>query len=286
MNEATTTALIEISQLPEIKENLRVLRDKWEQKAADAEKLVCTEESVQTLKNTRADMRKEFDEADKQRKLVKEQYMAPWTDVEATWRECVAEPFKRADAALKNEICSFEDDLKSKCREEIEGYFSELCALEGVDFLTLEQAMNLGGIKINLSDAKARTPRKLQDALSAVVAKIACGMDQIAQLDEKDQNEVYAEFKTCFDVGRAIAIVQQRHRAVQAEAEAAAARSAAQERINHARERAEVLAPAIAAPVQKEEELYEEFTFTVYDCTRSKLIKIRDFLEMEGIRYE
>lgn len=286
MNETTSTALIEIAQLPEIKENLRVLRDRWEQKAAEAESLICTEESVQSLKDTRADMRKEFDEADRLRKAVKERYMAPWADVEATWRECVAEPFKRADAALKGEVGRFEDELKAKCKAEIEGYFTELCAMENVDFLSLEQAMNIGGIKINLSDAKARTPRKLQDALSGVVAKIACGMDQIAQMDERDRNEVYAEFKTCFDVGRAVAIVQGRRRAVQAEAELQAARAAERERMNQAKEKVEALAPAVASPVPQEEERYEEFSFTVFNCTRTQLIKIRDFLESEGISYE
>ena len=63
------TALITVTSLPEIQENLRALRERWEQKAADAAAMVCTEETVQAIKKMRADMRKEYEEADRQRKM-------------------------------------------------------------------------------------------------------------------------------------------------------------------------------------------------------------------------
>jgi len=285
MNE-TNTALIQITQFPEIMENLRILREGWEKRAEEAGSLVCTEESVQSLKEMRAQMRKEFEEADNQRKAVKEAYMAPWAAVEATWKECVAEPFKRADAALKCEIAGFETKLKEDCRQQLAEYYTELCEVSGVDFLSMDKAMEIGNIKINLSDAKARTPRKIMDQLAAVVAQVGDGMDQIARMDEKDRNEIYVEFKRLLNVGAAVAAVQERRRKVQAMEQEARERAEAQERMNEARAKAEAVAPAVAAARPQAEPIFEEFTFTVYGCTRSQLIKIREFLKQEGISYE
>jgi len=285
MNE-NRTALIEITQLPEIMENLRVLREGWEKRAAEAAALVCTEESVQSIKDMRAQMRREFDEADTQRKAVKERYMAPWSQVEAAWKECVAEPFKRADTAMKSEIGAFETKLKEDCRNALTEYYAELCEVSGVDFLPMEKAMEIGNIKINLSDAKSRTPRKLMDALAAVVAQVGDGMDQISRMDEKDRNEIYVEFKRLLNVGAAVAVVQERRRKVAAMEKEAAERAEAQERMNEARAKAQAVAPAVAAPRPQEEEVFDEFTFTVFNCKRSQLIKIRDFLKQEGISYE
>jgi len=285
MNE-TNTALIQITQFPEIMENLRILREGWEKRAEEAGSLVCTEESVQSLKEMRAQMRKEFEEADNQRKAVKEAYMEPWAAVEATWKECVAEPFKRADAALKGEIAGFETKLKEDCRQQLAEYYTELCEVSGVDFLSMDKAMEIGNIKINLSDAKARTPRKIMDQLAAVVAQVGDGMDQIARMDEKDRNEIYVEFKRLLNVGAAVAAVQERRRKVQAMEQEARERAEAQERMNEARAKAEAVAPAVAAARPQAEPIFEEFTFTVYGCTRSQLIKIREFLKQEGISYE
>lgn len=91
-----TTALITVTQLPQIVENLKSLRDRWELAAQEAASLVCTEESVQSMKDARAQMRKEFEEADTQRKQVKAVYMEPWEQVEKAWKECSCRPVQES----------------------------------------------------------------------------------------------------------------------------------------------------------------------------------------------
>ena len=282
--EQEETALIAITQLPQIVENLHALRESWEAKAAEAATLVCTDESIQSIKKMRADMRKEFDEADTQRKAVKERYMSAWNEVDATWKECVAEPFLLADGTYKALINEFEGELKDECRNRLQSYFSELCAAHGVDFLTFDQAMGLGKIKISMADANAKTPKKLMDALSEVVAKVAVGMDQINAMPEDERAEIMDEYKQRFDVGSAIATVQARRKRIESEREAAEARRAERERQKAAVARVEALAPP--EPAKPQEKVFEEFSFTVYNCTRSQLLKIRDFLKQEGIKYE
>lgn len=289
------TALITVTSLPEIQENLRALRERWEQKARDAAAMVCTEENVQTIKKMRADMRKEWEEADRQRKAAKAVYLAPWNEVEEVYRECVNNAAMQADMSFKATIDAFEQELKAKCRSDLERFFNEVCAVHGIDFLDLDQAMALGKVKITLSDAKKQTPRQLQDAVSAVVAKVATDVDRIAQMDEADRAEIMAEYKTEFDIGCAIAKMNARRRRIEAEREAADARKAAQE----AREASAAKVAAVATtPLEVEplrtpkkaepgdDVIFDEFTFTVFNVSKAQLIRVRDFLKQEGIQYE
>lgn len=282
MNEEQS--LIVVSQLPEIQENLRQLRDSWEQRAADAASMICTEETVQSLKDMRAEMRKEFQAADSVRKAAKEKYLAPWNAVEATFKECVKDAFTRADESLKSTINGFEMELKQKCYDDLKIWYTELIQAEHIDFLTLDQAMALAGVKTGLDDAKRNTPRRLQDAVANVVSKIALNLEDISKMD--DAPEIMAEFKLCLDLGRAVANVQGRKRLVQAEKEAAEARRTAQEREKAAEEKVMAVAPPVAQPkAQAADRVFEKYTFTVYNCTRSQLIRVRDFLKQEGINY-
>lgn len=286
MNEEQS--LIVISQLPVIQERLKLLQTSWEQKAKDAESMVCTEETVQVLKDMRAQMRKEFQEADAQRKAAKQKYMAPWEDVEAAFKVCVKEAFTRADESLKKSVDAFENEIKARCYAELSEYYAELSKMEGIDFLTLDQLMQYANIKISLSDAKKANPRKLRDDVAGAVSKIACGMEDISKMD--DSPEIMAEFKLCLDVGRAVARVQERKRLVQQEREAEEARKAAQERFAASVDKVNAVAPPVASAsretAQNENDpVFESYTFTVYGARKSQLIKIREYLKQEGINY-
>lgn len=286
MNEEK--ALITIHQLPVIEQQLRSLRESWEQRAKEAAAMVCTEETVQDLKKIRADMRKEYTAADEQRKAAKKKYMEPWEAVEKLFKECVDDSFKLADNSLKDTISGFENEIKAKCEADLRDYFAELITFESIDFLSYEQAMKLGNIKISMADAKKTTPRQLRDALANVVSRVAIGIEQIQKMD--DAPAIMAEYKTCFDVGKAVSVVQDRKRREQEEAAAAEARKAAQEAQAVAIAKVEAAAPQpapLAIPqTVTQEKVFPEFTFTVFNCTRSQLLKLRDYLKQEGIQYK
>lgn len=281
-----TTALINIVSLPEIQENLRALKERWEAKSAEAESLVCTEESVQSIKAARAEMRKEFEAADEQRKAVKAQYVAPWNAVEATWKACVADPFKRADEAYKTKLGAFEGEIKARCIEELKRYYAELQQTERLEWLPFERAMSFGGVKVNLSDAKTRSARKLKDALAEVTSRIALDVERIEKMH--DAAAIMAEYKISLDVGAAVSAVQERKRREEAERDLAQRRQEEEARRAEAIAKVEAAAPVSVAPPEKKEpeKVFPRFTFTVLDCTRPQLIGIREYLKQEGIRYE
>lgn len=283
-----TTALIEVRQLPIIAERLQMVKAQVEAVTAEAAAMVCTAETVQTVKNRRAELRKQFDELEAQRKAAKAAVMAPYDEFERVYKECISGPFKAADASLKATIDGFESELKDRCRADLQGYFDELCAVHGVDFLDMSTAMSIGRIKISMADAQAKTPRKLQDALSEVVARVATGMDQISRMD--DAAEIMEEYKRSFDVGHAVDVVRGRKLRIQAEREAAEARRKAQTAQEAAKAKVDHLAPPTTENAADGEKTATEerfdITFTIYGVTKAQALRVRDYLKQEGIQYE
>lgn len=281
--EATNeTALIEVRQLPIIAERLRMVKDQVEAMTQEAASLICTADTVQQVKNTRADLRKQFDELETQRKQVKAAVMGPYEAFLKVYDECISGPFKIADNRLKEQIDGFENELKKSCEEKLRIYFDELFIVHGIDFLTFDKAMSLGRIKISMADANAKTPKKLMDGLASIVSDVAVGMDRISQMD--DAAEIAAEYKKCFDVGAAVAAVQWRKKEIAAEKEAAEARKAEEAKQAEAVAKVNAIAPPTTAPAEQAEKLYT-IKFTVR-CTREQGLKLREYLNKEGIKYE
>lgn len=277
------TALIRLASLPVIEEQLRTLKENWEQKAKDAESMVCTEETVQDIKKARAEMRKEHDAAEAQRKAVKAQYMAPWTRVEAIYKECVEDAYQRADAAYKAKVGEVESVQKAECEKKCRAYFAELCAVHGVEWLRYEQAR----LKISLTEAKKKTPSGLFDKLSEFVARVACDMDSIQKMAEAP--EVMAEYKANgLNLAKASMTVIVRHEKEEAERRAAEERTERQKREAEAVAKVEAAAPVTAPPVAVEAPKEEKLLTVTFRATgtRAQLIKVREFMKQEGIEYE
>ena len=115
--------LMKVTQLPVIEEHLRSRKEQTEQRVAEAMSLVCTDETLTSVKNIRAEMNREFADAETQRKAIKAAIMEKYDSFEAVYRECIADPYKRADADLKAKIDATESEIKSRCEEMLLGYF-------------------------------------------------------------------------------------------------------------------------------------------------------------------
>ena len=59
--------IIRITQLPVIEEQLRSMQEQVEKRTSEAMSLICTEETVQTVKKVRAELSSEFWELESQR---------------------------------------------------------------------------------------------------------------------------------------------------------------------------------------------------------------------------
>lgn len=241
-----TMAQITVTQLPIIEERLRDVKAAVEATVADAKSLVATADTIQAVKTRRAELNKQFDALDEQRKAVKEQIMAPYTRFEAVYKECIAGPFKEADKALKTTVDGFEGEMKKKALKKLEDFYYELCASEQIDWLTFDKALTASGIKIGMADTKTRKPQKAMDAMANFTSRIALGMSQIRQME--DSAEIMVEFKKTLDVGMAAATVQERKRRVREAEEAEAKRKAEEAQRQEMIAKVEALRPTQVAP--------------------------------------
>lgn len=275
--------LIQVVQLPVIEERLRSMKDYVEQQVSEALALVCNDGTLAQVRTARADLNKTFNDLEEQRKAVKKAVMGPYEQFEAVYKECISEPFRRADVALKGKIGAVEGEIKGACETEMREYFSELCAAEHLDWLKFEWV----GLKIDLASARQKSHGKLREQIAGFVVGVAQAVNTISKMDSSE--EIMVEYRRCLDMGKAIGIVQERNQRTEEERAAAEARKAAMDAQRAAVEKVEAAAPPVAAPpVQAPgpEKVFPRFTFTVLNATKSQLIRVREFLKQEGISYE
>ena len=273
-------SLIQIVQLPIIKERLHQLKDYVEQQVGAAMAMVCTEDTVIAVKQTRAELSALFKEAENQRKAVKQAVVQPYLDFETVYKQCIAEPFQRADADLRDKIFSVESEMKSRCEQVLRDYFDEYTFASGIGFLKFEQV----GIVVSMADAKAKTqpPKKLREQLERFVNRVGQDIDAILTMDNCD--EILAVYKETLKVADAIQIVNERHRQIEAA-------KAEQERRNTVKAQEEETArkfEAFAPPIVTEPAPPQVETLTVrfsVTDTRERLKLLKQFLDANGYQY-
>lgn len=284
--QLANTNLIQVVQLPVIEERLRSMKEAVERQTTDAMALVVNDETLAQVRKVRADLNKTFTDLEEQRKAVKKAVMGPYEAFEKVYKECITEPFKRADTNLKGKVTAVEDGIKGECEARMQEYFSELCAAEQVEWLKFEQA----GLKIDLATARQKSHAKLREQIAGFVVGVAQAVNTISKME--DAEEIMAEYRQCLDMGRAIGIVQDRHQRIEAERQAAEARKAAQEAQDAAVQKVESVAPptvleppvAVPAPQKANEKVYK-CSFTAWG-SKSQLKRLKEFMNQEGIRYE
>lgn len=271
--------LMKVAQLPVIEEHLMSRKEQTEQRVAEAMSLVCTDETLTSVKNIRAEMNREFADAETQRKAIKAAIMEKYDSFESVYRECIADPYKRADADLKAKIDATESEIKSRCEEMLLGYFRELCAVNEIDFLSFGQT----GVKVDMASARAKTPKKLMEQIKLKVDGVAQDMKTIGTMGE-NAPEIMVEYKNNLDLSLAISVVNERHRRAEEEREAVKRHTVTPS----ARAAGDTVAAAPqVVPKRVEQAAVERLTvsFRVTD-TRERLLLLKQFLVSNGYQYE
>lgn len=202
-----TKDLIEVKQLPIIEQQLRNVSVEIEEKVEKATSLVCTEETVKTIKEVRADLNKDFKEFETQRKTVKEAVLKPYNEFESIYKECITDKFKNADIVLKQKIDTVENELKAKKEQEVKDHFEEYKTANSIDFIKYEQA------KINVT--LTASMKSLKGQVKEFIDKI---VDDLKLIDTQEHKaEILVEYKQTLNVSNAITTVMNRFKAVEEE---------------------------------------------------------------------
>jgi len=99
-----TNYLITIEQLPIIKERLEELHELAIKAVQKVLSIEVTKDNIKEVKQMRADLRKQFDAIENQRKKVKQAILKPYDEFEKLYRTSITDVYKSADAELKSRI--------------------------------------------------------------------------------------------------------------------------------------------------------------------------------------
>ena len=270
--------LMLLAQEPIIREQLHPLKERIDAEVAEALALVCTEETVQTVKTKRAELSKILQSLEEQRKAIKKGVLGPYESFEAIYKECVSDALRDADRALKSKIDAVETEQKRQCEDELRYYFSELCSAEHVEWLTFEQT----GVKIGLTEAKQKTHKKVKEQLRGFVSAVRGTVNAIEKSEYAE--ELMVEFKRTLNLTTAIETIQDRHRRIEQERAALVAGEDVRKREAEAVAQVEAVAPPVVVEPPTEIKTYKA-VFTVRG-TLEQLKKLKEFMEREGISYE
>ena len=281
-----TENLIVIKQLPQIEEHLKDLSTEIDVKVNNAKKLVCTEETVKTVKQVRADLTKDFKNLEEQRKTVKEQILAPYMQFEEVYKTYVSNKYKEADIDLKQKIDSTENELKKQKEQEIKKYFEEYKTANNIDFVDFKQA----NITVTLTASK----KNLKEQAKTFIDKIVDDLKLIETQEGKE--EILVEYKRNLNVSKSIQEVANRHKLLEEEKKRQEELKnkqleEAQRQADMSIKKQEVATKnaldnfVIEPPKVIEQEEILTLKFKVRG-TRSKLRELKRFLEDGGYDYE
>lgn len=271
--------LIVVKQLPQIEEHLKELSQDVDKKVENAKSLVCTEENVKTIKQIRADLNKEFKEVEAQRKIVKEQILAPYMQFEEIYKTYISDKYKSADSDLKAKVDLVESELKTKKEQEIKEYFEEYKNANKVDFIEYGQA------KINVT--LSASMKSLKEQAKAFIDKIVDDLKLIETQEHKA--EILVEYKQSLNVSNAITTVTNRFKAIEEEKK---------KQLEKAQEEVE---KSIKEQTEATKQAIENFTpnnneFKIMPTKKNLVIRLKitdkqeeqlkKFLELSNIEYE
>ena len=152
----SVNALMQITQLPVIVDQLQTIKPIIEAKALELQAMECTDETLQAVKAMRAELRKDLADYEARRKEIKAAVTAPYEAFESVYKECISGPLKAADEAAAAKIAEVEGGLKSACEERLRALFNECRECYSIPWVQFEQV----GIEITLALARQKTPKK------------------------------------------------------------------------------------------------------------------------------
>ncbi len=209
--------LMIIKQLPIIEEQFKEISAKITEKKEFALSLVANEDTVKQLKQIRADFNKEFKAFEDKRKEIKDEVMKPYNEFESTYKACISDAYKTADASLKSKIDTVEGEIKAVKENTIRYFFNELCEAHKIDFVTFEQ--------LNLNITLSASEKSLKEDVSDLINRY---VDDLALIEtQENKSEILVEYKKSLNVSQAIRAVSERLKAIEEEQKRREAREAA-----------------------------------------------------------
>ena len=251
----------DLSVIPQkIDFNSEELKNELAPKLEFYKNLVVTEDSIKGAKSDRAKLNKLKSAFEDKRKEMKKICLAPYEKFEKECKE-ITSMIDEASGSIDVQIKDFEELKKQKKYSEIEDYYN---SIGKPDYITLESVLTPKWANATV------TIESIRQEISANISRIVGDMDEITQIHGNSVifTAIKKKFTETLDKSATLAYAVMLEREYRAEQEQ-------KSRIHE----------EISPPVVSEPEKIISGTFEV-SCTKSQLVKLRDFMKNNGISFK
>ena len=268
MEEKELNELVIVEQLPIIKQQLQIISDEVDKEIKNALSLDVNEDSVKEVKNARARLNKIKTTMEDKRKQVKNAVLNPYNEFETIYNELVKDKLSKADEELKSKIDTVENTLKQEKENELREF-----ALKHIKANNLEDIITFEDIGLNVT--LSASIKSLKEQTLAFIQNVFNEVELIKQ--EEYSDEILLEYKKCKgNYAQCKLNVVERHKQL--------------EEMKNKQKEIQLMIDEEDKIVEKVEEVLPPkeiitVTFTIND-TKDNIIKVREFMKKEGIKYE
>lgn len=188
MEEKKLNEIIQIEQLPKIKEQLQLISDEVDKEINYALSLEVNEETVKEVKNVRARLNKINSTLETKRKSVKEAILAPYTAFLEVYDNLVKDKLNEADSTLKMRINDIEDSQKKIKEVELRQF-----ANEHIRAYNLQDIISFEDIELNIT--LSASMKSLKEEAKTFIENVSRDIELIKR--EEYSDEILLEYKKC-----------------------------------------------------------------------------------------
>lgn len=265
--------LIILEQLPVIKYHLEQLSIEIKEKVDRANSLYVGEETVKDVKKVRADLNKEFNELETQRKAVKQAIMSKYDEFEEIYKKNVSDLYKQADSTLKEKIDNVENQLKLEKENELREFAEQHIISNNIqDIVKFEDI----GLNITLSASIKSLKEQVLEFINKVVGEL-----KLIDMEEY-RDEILYEYNQTLNFVDSKTKVVERHKQLEE------LKKQQEEKLEQEKQEGKVVEKIeeVVAPkeiIEDSEVIKVSFTLT---GTKEQIKKVKDLIMELGIEYE
>lgn len=196
---SNTKQLVEINQVACLEKLINIMSAEIDKKIDLALNLISEnpDNSLSETKKIRAELSKEFSNFENVRKNIKMTIMQPYTRFEKLYKEKISSKYDKATSFFKEKIDTMENQIKDNRKNNLKEYFEEYCIVQKVDCVSFEDM----GLKVNISGSDKSYREKIKEWIDKVKQDLKV-IDTVK--DEQTRFEILLDYKTDFNVNRAI----------------------------------------------------------------------------------
>ena len=264
--------IVKIEQMPKVFSQLEIIGKYIDEQVKDIDTLECNEDNKNEVKRRRTEINNTLKLLDDKRKEIKNTLLEPYEIFNEKYEQECKGKLLSASEILKTKIDTIEEEQKQEKEDELRAFAEEWFISKRIEHIVTFENI---GLNITLSASM----KSLKDQIIEFCEKVFNDIKLIELEEYKD--EIMFEYKNCLDFAKSKMLVVNRHSAI----DTIKAQQEIKQEIENQEEKIVEQIDEIIAPIEVVKEKTMTVTFTITD-TKENILKVREFMKKEGIKYE